>query len=66
MEIKEEASRICPINVNFEAGIDFVLGAGILEQSMGARNRAGIGLSYRPAWLAGSIPCNRFQGSLKD
>jgi hypothetical protein len=33
--------------------------AGILEQSMGARNRVGIGLSYRPAWLhvlAESIP----------
>ncbi len=25
--------------------------AGILEQSMGARNRGGIGLSYRPARL---------------
>jgi hypothetical protein len=25
--------------------------AGILEQSMGARNRVGIGLSYRPARL---------------
>jgi hypothetical protein len=25
--------------------------AGILEQSMGARNQVGIGLSYRPAWL---------------
>ncbi len=32
------------------------------------RNRVGIGLSYRPArlhWLAESIPCNRFLGSLK-
>jgi hypothetical protein len=29
--------------------------AGILEQSMKARNRVGIGLSYRPAsWLAGT------------
>jgi hypothetical protein len=26
--------------------------AGILEQSMGVRNRVGIGLSYRPARLA--------------
>ncbi len=33
--------------------------AGILEQSMGARNRVGIGLSYRPSRLhrqAESIP----------
>jgi hypothetical protein len=33
--------------------------AGILEQSMGARNRVGTGLSYRPARLhrlAESIP----------
>jgi hypothetical protein len=37
--------------------------AGILEQSLGARNRVGIGLSYRPARLRrledrflGSIP----------
>jgi hypothetical protein len=37
----------------------FELSAGIFEQSMGARNRVGIGLSYRPAMLhklAGSIP----------
>jgi hypothetical protein len=42
--------------------------AGILEQSMGARNRVGIGLSHRPARLhrlAESIPWNRFLGSLK-
>ncbi len=24
---------------------------GIFKQSMGARNRVGIGISYRPAWL---------------
>jgi hypothetical protein len=46
--------------------------AGILEQSMGARNRVIIGLlyrAYRPAWLhrlAESIPWNRFLSSLKD
>jgi hypothetical protein len=42
--------------------------AGILEQSMGARNRVGIRLSYRPVRLhrlAKSIPWNRFPGSLK-
>jgi hypothetical protein len=42
--------------------------AGIFRQSMGARNRVGIGLSYRPARphkLAEWIPWNRFLGSLK-
>jgi hypothetical protein len=40
----------------------------ILEQVMGARNRVGIGLSYRPARLhrlAELIPGNRFLGTLK-
>ncbi len=36
---------------------------GILKQSMGAWNRVGIGLSYRPARLAVSIPWNWFLGS---
>jgi len=42
--------------------------AGIFNQSMGARNRVGIGLSYRPARpqrLAESISWNRFQGSVQ-
>jgi hypothetical protein len=42
--------------------------AGILEQSMGARNREGIELSYRPvrlSRLAKLIPRNEFLGSLK-
>ncbi len=37
-------------------------------QSMGARNRVGIGLSYRPARLhslAELVPWNRFLGSFK-
>jgi hypothetical protein len=41
-------------------------GAGILEQSIGARNLVGIVLSYRPARLHGLaelIPWNRFLGS---
>jgi hypothetical protein len=41
---------------------------GIFKQSIGARNRVGIGLSYRPARLhrlAELIPWNRFLGSLK-
>jgi hypothetical protein len=40
------------------------ISAGILEQSMGARNRVRIGLSYRPVRLhklAELIPCNRFR-----
>jgi hypothetical protein len=43
----------------------WAIGAGIFKQSMGARNRVGIGLSYRPARLhrlAESIPWNRFKG----
>ncbi len=42
--------------------------AGIFKQSMGARNRVGIGLSYRPAKLhrlAEILPWNRFLGSIK-
>jgi hypothetical protein len=41
--------------------------AGISKQSMGARNRAGIGLSYRPTRLhrlAEFIPLNRFLSSI--
>ncbi len=39
------------------------------KQSMGARNRVGIGLSYRPARLyslAELVPWNRFLGPLKS
>jgi hypothetical protein len=42
--------------------------AGILEQSMGARDRERIELSYRPASLhrlAESFPWNQILGSLK-
>jgi hypothetical protein len=42
--------------------------AGIFKQSMGARNRLGIGLPYRPARqhsLAELVPWNRFLDSLK-
>jgi hypothetical protein len=42
--------------------------AGIFKQSMGARNRVGIGLSHWPTRLHGLaelIPWNRFLGSLK-
>jgi hypothetical protein len=38
--------------------------AGIFKQSMGARNRVGMGLSYRPARLAEFIPWNQFLGSI--
>jgi hypothetical protein len=46
----------------------YVACAGIFKQSMGARNRVGIGLSYRLARLlslAELVPWNRFLGSLK-
>jgi hypothetical protein len=47
----------------------FATSAGILEHSMGARNREGMGLSYRPPArqhrLAESDPWIRFLGSLK-
>ncbi len=42
--------------------------AGIFKQSMGTRNRVGIGLSYQPTRLhrvAELIPWNRFLASLK-
>ncbi len=43
----------------------------ILEQSMGVRNRVGLGLSYRPTTarlhcLTESFPWNRFLGSLES
>ncbi len=43
------------------------LRAGIFKESMGAKNRGEIGLSYRPARLhrlAEIIPWNRFLGSI--
>jgi hypothetical protein len=41
--------------------------AGIFKQSMGTRDRVGIGLSYRPTRLhrlAEFMPWNRFLGSI--
>jgi hypothetical protein len=41
--------------------------AGIFKKSMGAKNRGGIGLSYRPARLhrlAEFIPWNQFRGPI--
>jgi hypothetical protein len=43
----------------------FLDGAGILEQSLWARNRVRIGLSYPPVRLAEPITWNRFLGSLE-
>jgi hypothetical protein len=45
----------------------FISGAGIFKHSMGARNRVGIGLSYRPARLHRLVELilwNRFLGSI--
>ncbi len=47
---------------------DKMSSAGIFKQSMGARNRVGIGLSYRPTRLhslAELVSWNRFLASLK-
>ncbi len=55
--------RLLPLCVHYVS----VNSAGILEQSMGARNRVRVGLSYWPARLerlAKSIPWNRFLGFL--
>jgi hypothetical protein len=55
-----QSSCSCTSTVN-------VLRAGIFKESMGARHRGGIGLSYRPARLhrlAELIPWNRFLGSI--
>ncbi len=49
--------------------IYFLFCTGILEHSMGARNRVGLGLSYQSARLhrlAESIPWNQFLGSFQD
>ncbi len=46
----------------------YVAWAGIFKNSMGARHRLGIGLSYRPARLhrlAELMPWHRFLGSIK-
>ncbi len=67
-----EMTTVCPENVPRQNSsilrMLFSLGsAGIFKQSMGARNRVGLGFSYRPARLhrlAELIPWNRFLGSL--
>ncbi len=65
---------VCTSKVDFSDTVIDIFGcrvlfcAEILEQFMGARNRVGIGLLYRPARLnrlAESIPWNRFLDSLK-
>ncbi len=51
-----------------QIGTENMTSGGIFKQSMGARNRVGLGLSYRPARLqrpAEMVPWNRFLGSLK-
>ncbi len=57
--------RRCPAVTNSSS----LFYAEILEQSVGARKRVWIGLSYRPARLrrlAESIPWNLFHGLLKS
>jgi hypothetical protein len=59
--VEKSVCSAVPYNVH-------VTSAWIFKQSMWARNRVGIGLSYRPARLhslAELVPWNRFLGSLK-
>jgi hypothetical protein len=56
------------LGFQFHGGKKKKSSAGIFKQSLGARNRVGIGLSYRPVRLhslASFVPWNRFWGSLK-
>jgi hypothetical protein len=56
---EEQKIQICTKNKNFVESLSRpkkflntnAYSAGILQQSMGVRNRVGIGLSYRPARL---------------
>jgi hypothetical protein len=63
-----ERTAIAPA-VRLEDGSNLTeFSAGIFKQSMGARNRVGIRLSYRPARLHSLdelVSWNRFLGSLK-
>ncbi len=55
-------------SIFYERNVPIRTRAGVLEQSMGARIRIGIGLSHRPARLhsiSESMPWNKFLGSLK-
>jgi hypothetical protein len=53
------------INIQYVFTTHFDIIAGILEQSMGARNRVGIGLSYRPPGYIGWNSLESILGSLK-
>ncbi len=55
------------MDISWKVGL-ILISAGIFKQSIGARNRVGIGMSYRSARLhslAELVPWNRFLGSLK-
>ncbi len=68
---KERLPHVWPSPTVFWAGHYLSMHAhsdGVLKQSIGARNRVGIGLSYRPTrlnTLAELISWNRYLGSLK-
>jgi hypothetical protein len=54
--------------VVIKLSVAYVACAGIFKRCMGARNRVGIGSSFRPVrphMLEELIPWNRFLGSLK-
>jgi hypothetical protein len=55
-------------SIFYERNVPIRTRAGVLEQSMGARLRIGIGLSQWPARLhslSESMPLNKFLGFLK-
>ncbi len=58
LQLKDFVGDVCS-----KSATSLVIRAGIFKQSMGSRNRVGIGLSYQPARLhklAELIPSNRF------
>jgi hypothetical protein len=55
---KDEVTVVILLGVSFTGAVNKhhrvdATGAGIFKESMGARNRGGIGLSYRPAGYIG-------------
>jgi hypothetical protein len=72
ISFKDDVTVVILLGVSFAGDVNKhhrvdATGAGIFKESMGARNRGGIGLSYRPARLhrlALFIPWNRLLGSI--
>ncbi len=62
-----KSTRLTPLSI-YQSKEECEYWAGIFKESLGARNRGGRGLSYRPAArihrLAEFIPWNRFRGPI--